>query len=57
MRDGVSVVASRAHQKLGLKVLDRWELDVERPENRDGEMWVPPIDEDTGKVVNMHFAG
>ncbi|CZR58869.1 related to N-sulphoglucosamine sulphohydrolase precursor [Phialocephala subalpina] len=41
-RDGVSVVINEHHREAGLRIPDRFEIDVERPGNRDVESWKAP---------------
>jgi N-sulfoglucosamine sulfohydrolase len=40
-RDGISAITSEQHQKLGLKLPDRFDFDVKRPGNAVGPHWVP----------------
>ncbi|RDW80299.1 hypothetical protein BP6252_04937 [Coleophoma cylindrospora] len=41
-RDGVSVIINQMYKMEGLKIPDRWELDLERPGNRDSQPFLWP---------------
>lgn len=55
-RDGISIVASERFQKQGLKVPDRFELDLNRPGNQDEKHWQAP-DVQVSADNSMIFAG
>lgn len=41
LRDGASVVATQGAQKLGMKLLDRFDFDPQKPGNAAGPHWAP----------------
>jgi N-sulfoglucosamine sulfohydrolase len=52
-KDGVSVITSEAHQRQGMKLRDRFEVDPLSPGNQQGPHWVPPSVQAT--AVNDHI--
>lgn len=57
IKDGVSVMTSMGHQKLGIKLRDRAELESTDPSNIKGPHWAPPVDLKDGDVERHYFAG
>ncbi|KAI0202461.1 alkaline-phosphatase-like protein [Astrocystis sublimbata] len=54
-KDGISAITSKKHQVLGLKVPDRFDIDVNNPGNAVGPHWVAPEKENMaidGLAVN-----
>ena len=43
-RDGISAITSKKHQMLGLKLPDRFDMDVKNPGNRNVPLWESPPD-------------
>ncbi|KAH8811050.1 alkaline-phosphatase-like protein [Xylogone sp. PMI_703] len=40
-KDGISAIASQKHQEMGMKLPDRFDLDLESPGNQVGPHWAP----------------
>ncbi|CAG9978373.1 unnamed protein product [Clonostachys byssicola] len=40
-KDGVSAIVSQGYQSQGLKLPDRFDFDIRKPGNRDGNHWAP----------------
>ncbi|KIW47005.1 uncharacterized protein PV06_02620 [Exophiala oligosperma] len=56
-RDSISVVASRQHQEQGLRIPDRFDMDVEKPGNREGPHWTAPSDVEITGGDDLMFSG
>lgn len=52
-KDGVSVITSQGHQRQGVKLRDRSEVDLKDPGNRDGPYWtpLPSLEDDTSDYI------
>ena len=53
LRDGVSVMTTQAAQKLGMKLLDRFDFDPKHPSNATGPHWVPSSTKTEGTLVEF----
>ncbi|OAP54926.1 hypothetical protein AYL99_10626 [Fonsecaea erecta] len=55
-KDGISAITSKKHQKLGLKLPDRFDFDIANPGNKDGPHWSPPTENFNGESTTV-FSG
>jgi Arylsulfatase A and related enzymes len=56
-KDGVSVMTSMGYQKMGMKLRDRFEVDLKDPGNRKGPHWAPPTDQTDGDSNGQFLSG
>ncbi|KAJ5097377.1 hypothetical protein N7456_008098 [Penicillium angulare] len=57
LKDGVSVMTSMGHQKMGMKLRDRSEFEASDPGNINGPHWASPRGLSNGDVEGQYFAG